>query len=86
MDTDLKSCTEHKQLCLMFDVQWQGWSSRYSDSLRAGRPWNRIPVKARFSAPVQTVPGAHPTSYTVGTESFPGGKATRAWRWPHTVI
>jgi hypothetical protein len=26
---------------------------------------------ARFSAPVQTGPGAHPASYTKGTESFP---------------
>ena len=29
---------------------------------------------ARFSAPVQTGPGAHPTSYTMGTGSFPGVK------------
>ena len=29
---------------------------------------------ARFSAPVQTGPGAHPTSCTVGTGSFPGIK------------
>jgi len=29
---------------------------------------------ARFSAPVQTGPGAHPASYTMGTESFPGVK------------
>ena len=28
---------------------------------------------ARFSAAVQTGPGAHPSSYTVGTGSFPGG-------------
>jgi hypothetical protein len=27
---------------------------------------------ARFSAPVQTGPGAHPASYTMGTGSFPG--------------
>jgi hypothetical protein len=30
--------------------------------------------EARFSTPVQTGPGAHPTSYTVGTGSFPGVK------------
>jgi len=30
------------------------------------------PVEARFSAPVQTGPEAHPTSYTIGTGSFPG--------------
>jgi hypothetical protein len=29
---------------------------------------------ARFSAPIQTGPGAHPASYTVGTGSFPGVK------------
>ena len=32
----------------------------------------KIPVEARFSAPLQTRPGAHPTPYTVGTGSFPG--------------
>jgi hypothetical protein len=29
---------------------------------------------ARFSAPVQTGPGAHPASYTMGTGCFPGVK------------
>ena len=29
---------------------------------------------ARFSTPVQTVPGVHPASYTMGTGSFPGVK------------
>ena len=29
---------------------------------------------ARISAPVQTGPGAHPASYTIGTGSFPGVK------------
>jgi hypothetical protein len=29
---------------------------------------------AKFSAPVQTGPGALPASYTMGTESFPGVK------------
>jgi len=31
-------------------------------------------VGVRFSAPVQTGPGAHPASNTVGTGSFPGVK------------
>jgi hypothetical protein len=30
--------------------------------------------RVRFSTPVQTSPGAHPASYTRGTESFPGVK------------
>jgi len=29
-------------------------------------------VGARFSEPVQSGPGAHPASYTMGTGSFPG--------------
>ena len=32
---------------------------------------------ARFSAPVQTGPGAHPASCTMGTGSFPGLKSGR---------
>jgi hypothetical protein len=39
--------------------------------LRAGQSVDRIPMGARFSAPVQIGPGAHPASYTLGT----GGKA-----------
>jgi hypothetical protein len=40
----------------------------------AGQSGDRIPVEARFSAPVQTGAGAHPASYTMGTGSFPGVK------------
>jgi hypothetical protein len=35
--------------------------------------------KARFSAPVQTGPGDHPVSYTIGTGSFSVDSA-QAWR------
>jgi len=45
-----------------------------SDSLRAGRAGDRIPVGMRFSTPVQTGRGAHQASYTLSTGSFPGVK------------
>ena len=41
---------------------------------RLDGPGDRIPVEARFSAPVQTGPVAHPASYTVGVGSFTGVK------------
>ena len=47
---------------------------RYSDLLRAGQFWDRIPAVARFSAPIQIGPGAHPASYTMDTVSFQGEK------------
>jgi len=47
-----------------------GKFSRYSNSLWAGRSGDRMLVGARFSAPVQTGPGAHPASYTMGTGFF----------------
>ena len=51
--------------------------SRYSDLLRTGRSGDRIPVEAKFSAPVQTGPGAHTPSSTMSTGSFPGVKSSR---------
>jgi hypothetical protein len=47
---------------------------RDSDSLRAERSGDRIPVGASLSPPLQTGPGAHPASYTMGIGSFPGVK------------
>ena len=60
---------------LVYVAVWAGLLSRYSDWLPAGRSGDRSPVEARFSAPVQTGPGAHPASFTMGTGSFPGVKS-----------
>jgi len=46
-------------------------------TLRAGGSGDRIPVEARFSAPVQTGPGPHAASCTMGTGFFPGVKSGR---------
>ena len=60
----------------MFNT-WAGRRSRYREWLRGERSGDRIPVGARFSAPVQTGPGAHPASCKMGTGSFPGVKSGR---------
>jgi len=58
-----------------------------SDWLRAGRYGDRILVEARFSAPVQTGPGAHPASCTMGTGSFPRVKSGRGVTLtPHPLL
>jgi hypothetical protein len=60
---------------LIINGKWN-FAELMNKSLPARRSGDRIPVEARFSAPVQTGPGAHPASYTMGTGSFPGVK------WP----
>jgi hypothetical protein len=42
-------------------------AKKNSTTLRTGRSGNRIPVEARFSAPVHTGSGAFPASCTMGT-------------------
>jgi hypothetical protein len=59
-----------------------GWRSQYCDSIQAGWSGNRILVGAGFSAPVQSGPGAHPASFTMGTGSLSWGKVARAWLTP----
>jgi hypothetical protein len=52
-----------------------------------GRSGDRIPVEARFSAPVQTGPGAHSASRTVSTGSFAEVKSGRGVTLtPHPVL
>jgi hypothetical protein len=49
--------------------------------------FKKIPVGARFSAPVQSGPGAHPASCTMGTGYFPGVESGRGVTLtPHPVI
>ena len=77
----------HCIVLLLYLVAWAGERSRYSDWLRAGRSGDQIPVGARFSAPVQTGPGAHPASCTIGTGSFTGVKIGRSVTLtPHSLL
>ena len=53
-----------------------GWRGRYSDLVQAAWSGDRIPVGTLFSAAIQTIPGANPFSYAMGTGSnIPVGKA-----------
>jgi hypothetical protein len=61
-------------LCFIFAVLrfWAG-IGEYRNLLRAGGPGIQIPVRVRFSAPIQNGPGAQPASYTTGTRSLSWG-------------
>ena len=55
--------------------------------LRVGRSGDRITVEARFSAPVQTGPGAYPASCTMGTGFFLGVNSGRGVTLtPHPLL
>ena len=61
-----------------------GSSVGIATEVRAGRSGDRIPVGARFSAPVQTGPGAHSASCT---RVFPGVKSGRGVTLnPHPLL
>ena len=57
-----------------------GWLSRYSDSLRAGRPGDRIPVGGEIFRTRPDRPWGPPSLLYNGYRLFPGGKAAGAWR------
>jgi len=74
LDTQLQSITMELEREIIKPIAyWRG--SGNVDWQRAGRSGDRIPVGARFSAPAQTGPGAHPAYCTMGTGSFPGVEA-----------
>ena len=58
--------------------------SWYSDSLRAGRSGDRIPVGGEIFRTRSDRPWGPPSLLYGGYRVFPGGKAAGAWRWPPT--
>jgi len=70
----LKGCTaqNNKEAAYKFTSR-PGLGGLYSDSSRAGRSEDRIPAKARFSAPIASSPVVNPP-YTIGTVLIPGIK------------
>ena len=58
----------------------EGYLSRYCDWLQTGRSGDRIPVWAKFFAPVQTGPAAQTSLLNNGYRVSAGGKAAGAWR------
>ena len=67
---------EIPSFCLLTFLGGPGSSVGTATELRDGRSGDRIPVGRDFP-PVQTGPGAHTASCTMGTGSFPGGKYGR---------
>jgi hypothetical protein len=67
------------RFCLIFVQLWfrsgPGSSVGIATGYGLDGPGVEFRWGARFSAPVQTGPGAHPASCTMGTRSFPGVKS-----------
>ena len=78
--------TTHFRFALLFHGG-SGSSVGIATELRAGRSGDWIPVRERFSAPVQTGSGAHPAPCTMGTGSFPRVKSGRGVTLtPHPLL
>jgi len=67
-----KNINENPTFCLSMLQPRQ--LSPYTDPLRARQSADRISVRVRFSAPVQTCTGAHSLKYNGHQVSFPGVK------------
>jgi hypothetical protein len=68
---------EVKIICPKLVARTTKGNNRSKETVKKGQLWyikKKIPVGTRFFAHVQTGPGAHPASCTVGTGSFPGVK------------
>ena len=74
------NCGTWPQSPTMFKYVPDDCVGRYSDTLRAGWSGDRIPVRAKFFAPIQAVPVSHPAVRAV--PGLPGGKAAGAWLLP----
>jgi len=72
--TSLKSTTNFQILLIQKNSRCRDSSVGIATDLRVGRSGDRIPVGARFSAPVQIGPVSHLAYYTMGNGSFPGVK------------
>jgi hypothetical protein len=89
----LRDCTNYAFVCYMaflchcFHLFGPGSSVGIVTGYGLDGPGDRIPVEARFYAPVRTGPGAHPASCTMGTGSFPGVNSGRGVTLtPHPLL
>jgi hypothetical protein len=81
----------------LYLYSWPGSVVGTATGYGLGAPGIESRWGARFSAPIQTGPGAHPASCTMGTGSFPGVKSGRGatlpphplplpWSWKSRAI
>jgi len=62
----------------------EGYRSQYSDSLRAGRSGDRMPMGRDIPHPSRPALGTIPSVVQLVLGLSPEGKATGLWRWPPT--